>query len=58
MAVPDPPEHDVFLSYAGVDAPQARALELGLQRLARPWYRARAMRVFRDRSVLPAGDAT
>lgn len=56
--MPEQPDYDVFLSYSSVDAPQARALELGLQRLARPWYRPRALRVFRDRAVLPAGDDT
>lgn len=51
-----PRGYDVFLSYASVDEPQARALERGLQRFAKPWYRLQALRVFRDRSVLPAGD--
>ena len=55
MARP-PRGYDIFLSYASVDEPQASALERGLQRFAKPWYRLQALRVFRDRSVLPAGD--
>ncbi|MEJ2887738.1 TIR domain-containing protein [Actinomycetospora aeridis] len=46
---------DVFLSYAREDEKQARALELGLQRLARPWYRVQALHVFRDRTHMVAG---
>lgn len=48
--------YDVFLSYASEDEPQARALQLGLQRLAKPWYSLQALRVFRDRTALPVGD--
>jgi hypothetical protein len=47
--------YDAFISYAREDEAQARALQLGLQRFAKPWYRLQALRVFRDRSVLSAG---
>ena len=46
---------DVFLSYSRhLDAQIAASLEHGLQRFAKPWYRARALRVFRDASSLSA----
>lgn len=46
---------DAFLSYTrNPDAPLATAVRDGLHRLARPWYRLRAMRVFRDESSLAA----
>ena len=41
--------YDVFLSYShAADGRLAPALQTGLQRLARPWHRVRALRVFRD----------
>ena len=44
---------DAFLSYShAANARLAPALQAGLQRLARPWNRVRALRVFRDRSTL------
>lgn len=50
--------YDAFISYSqGEHAQIAPALEAGLRQLARPWYRPRALRVFRDRtglSVTPA----
>jgi WD40 repeat protein len=46
---------DAFLSYSHAgDAELAAALQRGLHRLARPWYRARAVHVFRDTSDLAA----
>jgi hypothetical protein len=45
--------HDAFISYSHVaDLDTAQAIEKGLQRLARPWNRLRAMSVFRDSSDL------
>src|ERR1700730_6747351 len=41
--------YDAFISYShAADGRLAPAVQLGLQRLARPWYRARSLRVFRD----------
>lgn len=40
---------DAFISYGhAADGRLAPALQSGLQRLARPWHRRRALRVFRD----------
>ena len=45
--------HDAFITYNHkADFEMARALEHGLQRLARPWNRVRAISVFRDESDL------
>ncbi|NRQ32362.1 PQQ-binding-like beta-propeller repeat protein [Nonomuraea sp. NN258] len=47
--------YDAFLSYAWEpDARLVTAVRDGLHRLARPWYRLRALRVFRDQSSLSA----
>ncbi len=47
--------YDVFLSYAHADGSHvARALKHGLERIARPWYRLRDLRVFLDRTNLDA----
>ena len=47
--------YDVFISYSHVlDGALARALQTGLERFARPWYRPRALRVFRDNASLSA----
>jgi len=50
---PAPPvaagQYDVFISYShAADGRLAPALQSGLQRLAKPWYKPRALRVFRD----------
>jgi len=46
---------DVFISYShAADGRLAPALQRGMQRLAKPWYQPRAMRVFRDESALEA----
>jgi hypothetical protein len=43
--------YDAFISYNhAADDDLAPAVELGLQRLAKPWYRLRAMSIFRDMS--------
>ena len=45
--------YDAFISYShSADDRFAPALQNGLQRLARPWYRRRALRVFRDETGL------
>ena len=47
--------YDAFISYRhGADDAVAAAIERGLERLARPWNRLRAMSVFRDESELGA----
>ena len=47
--------YDAFISYShAADGRLAPALQSGLQRLAKPWYRLRALRVFRDESALSA----
>jgi WD40 repeat protein len=45
--------YDAFISYShATDGKLAPALQSGLQRMAKPWYRIRALRVFRDESAL------
>jgi WD40 repeat protein len=45
--------HDAFVSYShAADGQLAPALQDGLQRLAKPWYRVRALHVFRDETGL------
>jgi WD40 repeat protein len=47
--------YHAFISYShAVDRELAPALQRGLQRFAKPWYRARALRVFRDETGLSA----
>src|SRR3954469_886351 len=49
------PTYDAFISYSrAVDGKLAPALQRGLQRFAKPWYRMRALRVFRDDASLSA----
>lgn len=44
-----------FISYShAADGELAQALQKGLHRFAKPWYRTRALHVFRDESVLSA----
>jgi WD40 repeat protein len=46
---------DAFISYShAADGRLAPALQRSIQRLAKPWYRPRALRVFRDESALSA----
>jgi WD40 repeat protein len=50
--------YDAFVSYShGLDTALAVALERGLKRLARPWYRREALRIFRDDTNLAANPA-
>jgi WD40 repeat protein len=47
--------YDAFVSYShAADGRLAPALQAGLQSLAKPWYRRRALRVFRDETSLSA----
>ena len=47
--------YDAFVSYShAADGRLAPALQTGLQSLAKPWYRRRALRVFRDKTSLSA----
>lgn len=47
--------YDAFISYSHQqDRHLAIAMQTGLQRFAKPWYRRRALRVFRDESSLSA----
>jgi WD domain, G-beta repeat/MTH538 TIR-like domain (DUF1863) len=47
--------YDAFISYShALDGSLAPALQTGLERFAKPWYRARALRVFRDNASLSA----
>jgi hypothetical protein len=50
-----PTLHDAFLSYnQAADGPLAAALEAGLERLAKPLFKLRAIDVFRDKTGLAA----
>lgn len=45
--------HDAFISYShAADSELANRLEAGLQRFAKPWYRVRQLRIFRDAANL------
>ncbi|MGH3530175.1 MAG: toll/interleukin-1 receptor domain-containing protein, partial [Pseudonocardiaceae bacterium] len=47
--------YDAFISYSHVlDGALARALQTGMEQFAKPWYRPRALRVFRDTTNLAA----
>lgn len=46
--------YKAFVSYShSADEKLAPALQTGLHRFAKPWYKLRAMRVFRDETTLP-----
>jgi WD40 repeat protein len=48
-------KHDAFISYShAADGRLAPALQQGLEQLAKPWYRLRALQVFRDETNLSA----
>ena len=54
-ASPRRPTYAAFLSYSrAVDGQLAPRLQQALQRFAKPWYRRRAVRVFRDDANLSA----
>jgi MTH538 TIR-like domain (DUF1863) len=47
--------YDAFISYShALDGALAPALQTGLEQFAKPWYRPRALRVFRDTTNLAA----
>ena len=47
--------YDAFISYShGGDGKLAPTLQTGIERFAKPWYRIRALKVFRDQSSLSA----
>jgi tetratricopeptide (TPR) repeat protein len=49
------PLYDAFISYSHAkDKPIASALQSAIQRLGKPWYRRRALRLFRDDTSLSA----
>jgi hypothetical protein len=48
-------DYDAFISYSHAkDKPVAAALQGAVQRLGKPWYRRRALRIFRDDTSLSA----
>ena len=48
-------EYDAFISYShAVDNRLAPSLQAGLHSFAKPWYRLRALRIFRDETSLSA----
>jgi WD40 repeat protein len=48
-------EYHAFISYShAADTLRARALQSGLQRLAKPWFRLPVLKVFRDETSLSA----
>ena len=46
--------YDAFISYSHADVVFGQVLQRGLQHLAKPWNRRRAMEVFRDETSLAA----
>jgi MTH538 TIR-like domain (DUF1863) len=47
--------YDAFISYShALDGALAPALQTGLERFAKPWYRPRVLRIFRDTTNLAA----
>src|SRR3954471_21494782 len=47
--------YDAFVSYSHTkDKPVAAALQSVIQKLGKPWYRRRALRIFRDNTSLSA----
>jgi hypothetical protein len=48
-------DYDAYISYSHAkDKPVAAALQGAVQRLGKPWYRRRALRIFRDDTSLSA----
>lgn len=51
-------EYTAFISYShAADAATAAAIQSGLYDFAKPWYRRRAVRIFRDKTTLAASPA-
>ena len=58
QAQPARTRYDAFISYSHDADPQiASALQSALHRFAKPWYRLRSLRVFRDNASLSANPA-
>jgi WD40 repeat protein len=52
---PEASQYAAFISYShAADGRLAPQLQLALQRFAKPWYRTRAIRIFRDKTSLSA----
>lgn len=52
---PDESRYDAFISYShALDGRLAASLQSELERFAKPWYRSRARRIFRDTTNLSA----
>jgi hypothetical protein len=52
--MPSTAGYDAFISYSRLeDGWLAPALQSGLERFAKPWYRLRGLRVFRDKATSP-----
>jgi WD40 repeat protein len=49
-------QYEVFLSYRHLDRDYARAIQSALYRLGKPFWRIRAMRVFRDEDTMAVND--
>ena len=56
MLIPNP-TYDAFISYSREDAPLAAKFQAAVQGFARPWYRRRSLRLFRDMSNLSASES-
>jgi WD40 repeat protein len=55
MSGRDEQAYDAFVSYSHAgDGKLAPALQAGIEKFAKPWYRVRALRVFRDQTSLSA----
>src|SRR5262249_9190868 len=54
-AAPGVHSYHAFVSYShALDSKLAPAVQRGLQRFAKPWFRAQALRIFRDQTGLSA----
>src|SRR6516164_8101701 len=52
---PKPRQYRAFISYShAADDKLAPAIQSALHHVAKPWYRMRAMRIFRDKTSLAA----
>jgi hypothetical protein len=55
MSGRDEQGYDAFISYSHAgDGKLAPALQAGIEKFAKPWYRVRALKVFRDQTSLSA----
>ena len=50
-------QYDAFMSYSHDDSPLAAVLRLEIQKFAKPWYRLRGVRIFRDLASMSASHA-